>query len=247
MTAQQNSRQLVTVAGKTVEKLEYQGRAVVTLSMIDEIHGRPSGTARRAFAANKKQFSESLDYIHIKSLDEIRTTGLVPQPNGVNVLTESGYLKLVKTFTDDLAWQVQGQLVECYFRVKQQTPAIPNDPIIAMLNVMQTMRQDQIALTAQQQVITTGLTETRKEVADLKANIKLENWQQANTLKAVNHKVELWREMFPALNSRKAYPAIYRFLKDKFRVPRYNEIPAAEYDKAISTVRNLNLNQLAGL
>lgn len=34
----------------------------------------------------------------------------------LTVITESGYLMLVKSFTDDLAWQVQRQLVNTYFR-----------------------------------------------------------------------------------------------------------------------------------
>lgn len=37
----------------------------------------------------------------------------------VTLLTESGYLMLVKSFTDDLAWDVQRQLVNSYFRVSK--------------------------------------------------------------------------------------------------------------------------------
>lgn len=33
-------------------------------------------------------------------------------------MTESGYLMLAKSFTDDLAWQVQRELVNFYFRAK---------------------------------------------------------------------------------------------------------------------------------
>jgi len=36
-------------------------------------------------------------------------------------LTERGYLLLVKTFRDQLAWQVQEQLVEGYFRDREGT------------------------------------------------------------------------------------------------------------------------------
>lgn len=38
-------------------------------------------------------------------------------PNGLTLVTESGYLLLVKSFTDDLAWQIQKQLVNAYFKV----------------------------------------------------------------------------------------------------------------------------------
>ena len=247
MSASQN--QLVTIAGKPLQKIEFNGQAVVTLAMIDEVHNRPSGTARRNYNANTKHLVKGLDFILITSMDEFRTAGIKYNPSGITLLTESGYLKLVKTFTDDLAWQVQGQLVECYFHVKQAAtlPAVPTDPIMAMLQAVQTMRQEQITLSTQQQVITTGLTETRKEVADLKANMKLENWQQANLHKAVNHKISIWLELYPSLNIRKAYPAIWRHLKEVFSVPRYNEIPAVEYDRAINTVTKLNMSGLAGL
>lgn len=36
------------------------------------------------------------------------------------LLTESGYLMIVKTFSDDLSWQVQRQLVNAYFKAKTQ-------------------------------------------------------------------------------------------------------------------------------
>ena len=38
--------------------------------------------------------------------------------HGTTLITESGYLMLVKSFTDDLAWKVQRELVNTYFRVK---------------------------------------------------------------------------------------------------------------------------------
>lgn len=53
--------------------------------------------------------------------DEIRRNnpGAIPDAlrrNDVILLAESGYLMLVKSFTDDLAWQVQRQVVNGYFR-----------------------------------------------------------------------------------------------------------------------------------
>ena len=42
----------------------------------------------------------------------------ITAPNGLTLITESGYLMLVKSFTDDLAWDVQRQLVKRYFAQK---------------------------------------------------------------------------------------------------------------------------------
>ncbi len=50
--------------------------------------------------------------------DEIRPFEI---PNrGLTLITETGYLMLVKSFTDDLAWIVQRQLVNTYFKARQE-------------------------------------------------------------------------------------------------------------------------------
>lgn len=37
----------------------------------------------------------------------------------ITLLSESGYLMLVKSFSDDLSWQVQRQIVKAYFRTRE--------------------------------------------------------------------------------------------------------------------------------
>jgi len=104
--------------------VEYDGQRVVTLVMIDEVHQRPEGTARKRFNDNKDRFIAGEDFWEISQPSEIRTLGLAridgSTPQKIILFTESGYLMLVKSFTDDLAWQVQRQLVRSYFRA---TPA----------------------------------------------------------------------------------------------------------------------------
>ena len=101
----------------------YQGQRVVTFKDIDTVHERPEGTARKRFNDNKKHFIEGEDFYTLDQPSEIRTLGIErPQggtPDKVLLVTESGYLMLVKSFTDDLAWDVQRQLVKSYFRKKQ--------------------------------------------------------------------------------------------------------------------------------
>jgi len=51
-------------------------------------------------------------------------------PNNVKeipLFTESGYLMLVKTFTDDLSWQIQRQLVKGYFKLKELKSSVDKD------------------------------------------------------------------------------------------------------------------------
>lgn len=97
---------------------EYQGQRVVTLKDVDNVHKRPEGTAGRNFTQNKERFIAGIDYFQL-TFEEARSTNFVERPNsqGLTLITESGYLMLVKSFTDDLAWDVQRKLVDTYFRV----------------------------------------------------------------------------------------------------------------------------------
>ena len=117
-----NENKTMMINDTAVIVKEYQGKRVVTLKEIDQCHGRPDGTARKRFNDNKTHFIEGVDYFKI-SPSVFRTAfGTMDkrQQNDVTLLTESGYLMLVKSFTDDLAWDVQRQLVNSYFGVEQK-------------------------------------------------------------------------------------------------------------------------------
>lgn len=111
----------VVVADKSVSIVEYKGQRVVTFAMIDDLHGRPEGTARKRFNDNKDHLIDGEDFYLVDSTQksEFRTFGIEVPNRGLTLVTESGYLMLVKSFTDDLAWKVQKQLVKAYFKVKE--------------------------------------------------------------------------------------------------------------------------------
>lgn len=110
---------LATVNNQTMAIKEYMGQRVLAFKDIDTVHGRPNGTARKRFNDNRSRFIDGVDYFKLQP-SENRTLG-INSPNGAIVITESGYLMLAKSFTDDLAWTVQRELVNCYFRNKPQT------------------------------------------------------------------------------------------------------------------------------
>ena len=111
---------LVKVNETEMQIKEWRGQRVVTFADIDTVHERPKGTAKRNFVANKKHFIQYEDYVVIKPCDlknsqknEIRTSGINKvNPRGTTYFTETGYLMLVKSFTDDLSWDVQRTLVK---------------------------------------------------------------------------------------------------------------------------------------
>lgn len=114
---------LQTQEVKMPEIKVWNGQRVVTFKDIDEVHQRPKGTAKRNFNKNKEHFIEGEDYFKFTP-DEIRTNRIMaisPNLKAKTVfLTESGYLMVVKSLTDDLAWEVQRQLVNSYFKVKEE-------------------------------------------------------------------------------------------------------------------------------
>lgn len=112
----------ITIQNVEVPILEVSGNRVVTLAMIDKVHQRPEGTARKRFNDNKERFIEGEDYF-VRNSDEARRMGITA-PNGLIILSESGYLMLVKSFTDDLAWEVQRKLVNTYFKVTNSTSSL---------------------------------------------------------------------------------------------------------------------------
>ena len=110
----------IAIGNTNVAIKEYKGQRVVTFKDIDTVHGRPDGTARRNFNRNKEHFIEGEDFF-VRNSYEAKKEYSATAPNGLTLLTESGYLMLAKSFTDKVAWDVQRALVKSYFRAKQET------------------------------------------------------------------------------------------------------------------------------
>ena len=149
---------LVTIHNTQLPIVEYRGQRVVTLAMIDQVHERPEGTARRNFNEHRDKLIEGEDYF-VRNSSEARQMGFVA-PNGLSLLTEQGYLMLVKSLTDDLAWTVQRQLVSNYFR-PAPAPILPQNLPAAL--------------------------RLAADLAEEKAVLALENRQQAKKIEALEN------------------------------------------------------------
>ncbi len=136
----ENEQNTVIINNTELLVKDYSEQRVVTFKDIDQVHGRPSGTARKRFNDNKKHFIEGEDFYTLDQPSEIRTLGLErPQggvPEKVMLITETGYLMLVKSFTDDLAWKVQRELVNTYFRAKEKPDSESQEKILKILNLI---------------------------------------------------------------------------------------------------------------
>lgn len=122
---------VMNICGTDVVIKEWHGKRVVTFKDIDTVHQRPEGTASRNFNQNRQRFVNAVDFFKI-SQKELPTNFVDNSKGGnpniqVTLITESGYLMLVKSFTDDLAWKVQRELVDSYFRVREHIEPVKQD------------------------------------------------------------------------------------------------------------------------
>ena len=144
---------LVHIGNADISIKEYKGKRVVTFKDIDMVHERPDGTARKRFSDNRKHFVEGEDYFVLKpsdlenaELSEKRTLENVVLSNfGTALITEQGYLMLVKSFTDDLAWEVQRKLVSSYFNVHQSVNDQLSPELQALQGLLNQMVQKELA------------------------------------------------------------------------------------------------------
>lgn len=206
--------ELIHIGNSDISIKEYNGQRVVTFKDIDMVHSRPDGTASRNFRANKERFIEGEDFFRV-SPDEIRRTNIFDIPDKATtdyaLITEQGYLMLVKSFTDDLAWEVQRQLVNAYFKVK----TIANEELtpqtrlilelaqsIASKELADKERDRQIALvkeTAQKAIETTeNIKEAVKPVFDnwrAKINTKFNRIQKNSDKQFSVLRTEMYTEL----------------------------------------------------
>ncbi len=135
---------VMTVENTEMQIREYNGQRVVTFKDIDRVHENKAGTARRNFNRNRKHFVEGEDFFILTKRISNETNSYIRNisvPNkGITVLTETGYLMIVKSLSGDLSWSVQRQLVNNYFEkrvvqnVVEETPKVEKYELKVAIN-----------------------------------------------------------------------------------------------------------------
>lgn len=207
--------ELITINNTQVEVKEYEGLRVVTVWDIAKVHDREVKRINEIFKNNIDKFILKEDYFFLTP-NEFSGSFKTAQnfiPNNVKeipLFTESGYLMLVKTFTDDLSWDIQRQLVKTYFRLKetQKTMTLPQQ------------------LLAQAQCLVE--MDNRITVVENKVDneIRVNSGEQLRITKAVKRRVCQRIDLAVDLigKDKFMYQAIYRDLKDRFGVASYKDI-----------------------
>lgn len=187
---------LVKINNSDLSVKEFNGQRVVTFKDIDRLHERVEGTAGRNFRENKNHFRENEDFFFIKPSDvgnnEIRRSEI--NNKGTYLITESGYLMLVKSLSDDLAWTVQRELVNKYFRVKNEENTFDMSELSPELQMFNKMLQAVAKSELEQKKIKQQLNEVNHHALEAKeeASKSREEIQAMREVVAIN--TSNWRE-----------------------------------------------------
>lgn len=177
--------ELIRIRNSDISVKEYRNQRVVTFKDIDMVHGRPDGTASRNFRTNKERFIEGEDFFKVSS-DEIRRTNIFDIPDKATadyaLITEQGYLMLVKSFTDDLAWDVQRQLVNGYFKARKLATEDLSPQTQLILQLAQSIANKELEDKERDRKIALA-NETARKAVETTENIKeavkpiMDNWR----------------------------------------------------------------------
>lgn len=217
--------EMIHIGNSDIAIKEYKGKRVVTFKDIDTVHGRPDGTARRNFNTNKQHFIEGEDYF-VRNSSEAKTEFDIAAPNGLVLITESGYLMLVKSFTDELAWDVQRQLVKAYFQATKRLS--PEDMLRIQLGMIDEDRKQ--------------IKDHESRIENLENNTTLDYGQQRVLEDTVNKTVitalggkesNAYKEI-----GKKVFAECNHDLKSYFKVNARANVPKKRFEEAVQYAEN---------
>jgi hypothetical protein len=164
----------ITVNNVDLGIVEHKGENVVTFNMIDRVHERPEGTAKRNFVQNKSRFLKGKHFylIDFTQKNVFRSFDIDIPPRGLTVITERGYLLLVKSFTDDLAWDVQEKLIDGYFQSKVKVKVLtPGQQLALQAQFMIDTERRQLAIEQSQWKTEVAILETKQKIDELESKM----------------------------------------------------------------------------
>ena len=113
---------LIKVIDKDLEVKEWRNKRVVTVYDVALLHNREVREVNQQFNRVKDKLILNVDYFIIPKEEYLQSLGVISNKarnKEVVLLTENGYLLLIKVFKDDLSWEVQRVLVNSYFKLKE--------------------------------------------------------------------------------------------------------------------------------
>ena len=138
----------LNVNNNILRVVEYKGEKVISSYDIARLHNKEVKRVNEQFERNKDRLQENMDYFLI-SVEEFAIADSGHKISSKSrhkferLFTERGYLKLVKSFRDDLSWEVQDILVDSYFKLKQVVLSVKDQ---CFLDIVKAETQEGILL-----------------------------------------------------------------------------------------------------
>ena len=177
----------VVVGDHELKIREFNGVRVIPMEAIDTLHKKKGATKKR-LSENDRYFVENEDYYVFEgkkgyealcSLNWDETSQLKYTPRFKKYyFTESGYLMIVKSFHDELAWSIQRQLVNSYFRTKEVVSSEnPPSALQALQLVVDALKEQERIIAETKELAeqaSAAIEEHKNDIEDLKDKFNVE-------------------------------------------------------------------------
>lgn len=110
--------ELITIDANTLPVIEWEGKRVITLAMIDKLHNKAEGSSRVTLTNYRSKFKLGQDAYLLKGKKELNALpkgSVDKRASRLWLITESGYLIFIKIMRDDLAWDAHKKITTTYF------------------------------------------------------------------------------------------------------------------------------------
>lgn len=231
------------IKGKTnIQGLEFidieggfeEDRKAILVKDIADIHKRPVYKLNERINLNKEHFKKYVDYIDLKKDaaiflkdSKIFTQGSINASKNIYLLSERGYLKLVKILEDPKAWEVYNILLDDYFNLRKEKKELSGMDLLSNLNMQSTlmikeMNKIENRVTRLEDDMT---IETRKQQI-------LSNKAKSRVLHYFGGKESIAYRTNYSLRS-KVFAAIWKDYKDYIGVASYKDTPKIMYEQGL--------------
>lgn len=194
-----------------------------------------------------KEITDLITTEHNKAMKVVEKLSLEPS---------FGTVEKIATVYND-----KGQEIDTYLLTKKQAIAVGaklnNSLLMKVIDRLEELENqnkpkttlDLIIQSAQQmQLIQDTQQIQAAQIEKIESNFRIENWQQKRLEKVKNQKVYEIAEKHDFKNDaamiKKLHSRVWKSLKNRFNIPRYNELPMCEFDNGVSYIKKLTLADL---
>ena len=194
-----------------------------------------------------KEITDLITTEHNKAMKVVEKLSLEPS---------FGTVEKIATVYND-----KGQEIDTYLLTKKQAIAVGaklnNSLLMKVIDRLEELENqnkpkttlDLIIQSAQQmQLIQDTQQIQAAQIEKIESNFRIENWQQKRLEEIKNQKVYEIAEKHDLKNDavmiKKLHSRVWKCLKNRFNIPRYNELPMCEFDNGVSYIKKLTLADL---